>query len=118
MLDPDVDVVPGGDKAPVLVPYPDLATNTLITEDQKKALKEGELPHKIVSVFRVRVDACDRLWVMDSGLSDLKGNTQVLGPAKLLVYDLKTDKLLRQYAFKPEDLKEDSFFANVVSNLD
>lgn len=105
---------PGADKAPVLIPYPDLATNTLITEDEKKSLKEGELPHKIVSVFRVRVDACDRLWVMDSGLADLKGNTQVLGPAKLLVYDLKTDKLIRQYAFKAEDLKEDSFFANVV----
>ncbi|KAK3919002.1 Protein yellow [Frankliniella fusca] len=103
-----------GDKSPVLMPYPSLEANTLIKDSEKKALKEGELPHKIVSVFRVRVDACDRLWVMDSGISDLKGDTQVLGPAKLLVYDLKTDKLLRQYAFKPEDLKEDSFFANVV----
>lgn len=107
--------ISGGNKSPVLIPYPDLETNKLITEEEKKALKDGELPHKIGSVFRVRVDACDRLWVMDSGLADLKGNTQFLGPAKLLIYDLKTDKLLRQYAFSRDVLKEDSFFANVVS---
>lgn len=107
-------VVAGGDKSPILVPYPDLQTNTLPKAGEKKAA-DGELPHKIVSVFRVRVDACDRLWVMDSGISDLKGDVQLLGPAKLLVYDLKTDKLLRQYALKSTDLKEDSFFANVVS---
>lgn len=97
------------EKSPLFVPYPDLKSNTLP--------KEGEKPaeNQIVSTFRVDVDACDRLWVMDTGLADILGSPNQHSSPALVVFDLNTDKLIRRYEFKPADLKESSFFANVVS---
>ena len=84
----------------------------------EKARAEGEpLPHKIVGGIRVRVDdACDRLFVFDSGLLGIF-DAEVYGPAKILVYDLKTDTLIRQYPLKSSDQGQHSFFANIVSIL-
>lgn len=48
-----------------LTPYPDFLTNTLQT-DQKRE-------HNFVSVYRVNVDPCDRLWFVDTGLIDVLG---------------------------------------------
>lgn len=39
---------------------------------------------------------------------------QVVGPS-IVVFDLNTDKLIHRYYFKVADMKEDSFFANIVS---
>lgn len=53
---------------------------------------------------------------MDTGLADILGAPRQVAKPALVIFDLKTDKLLKRYEFKPTDLKEDSFFANVVSN--
>ncbi|XP_072941083.1 uncharacterized protein [Epargyreus clarus] len=96
-----------------LKPYPSLKDN--FVADSAKALPSNS---SIISVFRVYVDACDRLWVMDSGLADILGNpNQVAGPS-LVIFDLKTDQLLHRYYFKVDDMKEDSFFANVIVDVD
>ncbi|KAJ8674538.1 hypothetical protein QAD02_005800 [Eretmocerus hayati] len=47
----------------------------------------------IVSIFRVRVDACDRLWGVDTGIADILGDTKIVRPPRLIVIDLKTDKV-------------------------
>ncbi|KAF2895891.1 hypothetical protein ILUMI_10287, partial [Ignelater luminosus] len=99
------------EKSPTFVPYPDLKANTLP--------KDGEKPedNHIVSTFRVHVDACDRLWVMDTGLADILGSPKQHSPSALVVFDLNTDRLIRRYEFKATDLKESSFFANVVVDV-
>ncbi|XP_063621302.1 protein yellow-like [Cydia splendana] len=105
----DVD----GAQDQILKPYPSLKDN-LVPDDAK------ELPSNssIISVFRVYVDPCDRLWVMDSGLADIFGaGNQIAGPS-LVVFDLNTDQLLHRYFFKVTDMKEDSFFANIVVDVD
>ncbi|XP_063532375.1 protein yellow-like [Cydia strobilella] len=105
----DVD----GAQDQILKPYPSMKDN-LVPDDAK------ELPsnRSIISVFRVYVDPCDRLWVMDSGLADIFGaGNQIAGPS-LVVFDLNTDQLLHRYFFKVSDMKEDSFFANVVVDVD
>lgn len=82
-----------------------------------KAIKsEGVLQNNatIISTFRIRVDECDRLWVMDTGLADILGNPKQLAPPALVIFDLKTDQLIRRYSFAESDAKEDTFFANVV----
>lgn len=71
---------------------------------------------RIVSAFRVHVDVCDRLWLVDTGLSDIWGEAKQLQPPKLMVFDLRTDTLVRQYRFRPEDSRPDSFFANVLAD--
>lgn len=54
---------------------------------------------------------------MDTGLADILGEPKVISPAAIVIYDLNTDKLIKRYTFKSEDLKQDSFFANIVSIL-
>ncbi|XP_028171087.1 protein yellow-like [Ostrinia furnacalis] len=74
--------------------------------------------NSIVSVFRVSVDPCDRLWVMDTGLADISGvGNQVAGPS-IVIFDLNTDRLIHRYFFKVSDMKADSFFANIVVDTD
>jgi len=99
------------EKSPALAPYPDLKANTLP--------KDGEKPEEntIISTFRVHVDECDRLWVMDTGLADILGSPKQYSKPSLVVFDLNTDKLIRRYEFKPSDLKENSFFANLVVDV-
>lgn len=55
----------------------------------------------IVSPFRVRADGCGRLWVLDTGVSDIMGGAamRVVHPTRMLVFDLNTDKLIRTIVF-------------------
>uniref|UniRef100_A0A0C9RML6 MRJP1_0 protein n=1 Tax=Fopius arisanus TaxID=64838 RepID=A0A0C9RML6_9HYME len=46
----------------------------------------------ITSVFRVAIDECDRLWVLDTG----KIEEEHVCPAQLLAFDLHTDRLLKR----------------------
>lgn len=83
----------------------------------KAQIVEGGLADNssIISTFRVRVDECDRLWVMDTGLADILGNPKQITPPALVIFDLNTDKLIRRYTFPSKDIKAETFFANVVS---
>lgn len=53
---------------------------------------------------------------MDSGLADILGSPKQWAPNSLAVFDLNTDKLIRRFVFPEGFVKEDSFFANVVSS--
>lgn len=126
-------------KSPLLRPYPSWEANTIVptvaaaspspngaADEAKgradaptavqstKALRDNAT---IVSTFRIRVDECDRLWVMDTGLADILGSPEQIAPAALVIFDLKTDQLIRRFEFAAEDAKEDTFFANVVSTM-
>lgn len=75
----------------------------------------------IVNLYRVAIDACDRLWFVDVGFTDFLtengpslGGTMYARPT-LYIYDLKTDTLLRKYVFDQKIARQDSFFANIVS---
>jgi Major royal jelly protein len=76
-------------------------------------MSENEVP-EIISPFRIRADACGRLWVLDTGVTDLLGNATVLSPTRLLIYDLHDDNLLRSYKFPESHIKEESFFASLA----
>lgn len=122
-------------KSPVLHPYPSWSANELPTtaSDDKssdnygggrtdaKAAEKGEnLLEKnnqtIISTFRIRADECDRLWVMDSGLADILGSPKQWAPNSIAVFDLNTDKLIRRFQIPEDQVKDDSFFANIVRN--
>nr|CAI5851380.1 unnamed protein product [Callosobruchus analis] len=99
-------------KSALLTPYPSWAAH--------KLHKEGEQApdDHIVSVFRTFVDSCDRLWVMETGLADILGNPKQVSPPAIVIFDLNTDKVIRRYNLKPEDIKgDDSFFANIVVDM-
>ncbi len=71
-------------------------------------------PPEIVSPFRIRADRCGRLWVLDTGVDDILGDTKQLSQTQLLVYDLHNDNLLRRYPFPSDQTKKESFFANIA----
>ncbi|KAK1127848.1 hypothetical protein K0M31_003339 [Melipona bicolor] len=93
-------------ESPKLIPYPSWEINYINT------------PNGIVSIFRVKVDACDRLWGVDTGIDDILGTSRQVRPVRIFVIDLKTDKILRVYPLKSTDQVSDSFFADSVVDAD
>ncbi|KAM7351093.1 L-dopachrome tautomerase yellow-c [Cochliomyia hominivorax] len=102
------------DKSPKLIPYPSWEANKLPEESTYK-LKDNST---IISTFRIQADKCDRLWVLDTGLADILGEGKQITDNAIVVFDLKTDKLIRRFTIPKEQVKEDSFFANIIVDSD
>ncbi|XP_058801873.1 protein yellow-like [Phymastichus coffea] len=94
--------------SPSLNPYPSWEAN-----DVHSASNDA-----IISIFRVRVDACDRLWGVDTGIDDILGDTKLVRQPRLIVIDLKTDQIIRTYTLKDSDQKADSFFGDLAVDSD
>ncbi|OAD61974.1 Protein yellow, partial [Eufriesea mexicana] len=93
-------------ESPRLTPYPNWEMNYINN------------PDGIVSIFRVRADACGRLWGVDTGVDDILGNNTVVRPVRIFVIDLQTDEILRVYPLKSTDQVDNSFFAESVVDVD
>ncbi|XP_046484185.1 protein yellow-like [Neodiprion pinetum] len=91
-------------ESPLLNPYPSWEAH----EYGNNSVPE------IVSTFRIWADKCDRLWVLDMGVEDLTGTREQLVTPSLIIYDLTTDQLLRNYAIPSDQYPEKSHFGNVV----
>lgn len=118
---------------PKLIPYPSWNSNSLKADGVSTAesaggrtnapkatvVDDGQLADNssIISTFRIRVDECDRLWVMDTGLVDILGNPKQIAPPALVIFDLNTNKLIKRYTIPGAHIKDDTFFANVVRFL-
>ncbi|KAF3423829.1 hypothetical protein E2986_12470 [Frieseomelitta varia] len=66
---------------PLLTPYPDWTWHTPYSCDS------------IISVYRLAIDECNRLWVVDTGR--IGGNA--VCPTKILIFDLANDQLVHKY---------------------
>ncbi|XP_076266424.1 L-dopachrome tautomerase yellow-c [Rhynchophorus ferrugineus] len=103
-------------KNAAVIPYPDWKANTIPKDGAKP-----ESDNHIISTFRVTVDECDRLWILDTGIADILGGYNQISPPAIVIYDLKTDTLIKRYNLRHnEDVKDSSFFANIIvdSNKD
>lgn len=69
------------DTSPLLKPYPNWESNDINS------------PDSIVNVLRVRIDACDRLWAVDSGVDDIFSKFESVQPKKLIAIDLNTNEV-------------------------
>ncbi|KAI8435943.1 hypothetical protein MSG28_004111 [Choristoneura fumiferana] len=96
----------GGHPSPLLRPYPDW--------NYHRAFNENQNCTGLTSVFRVNVDSCGRLWVLDSGQIDSQDNPKQICPPSLVVFDLYTDKLIARYAIPKKYVLQDSLFANLI----
>lgn len=70
---------------PVISAYPDYSWQS----------SHGKNCDGITSVFRVTIDECKRLWVLDTGRI---GEEQLCRP-QLLVFDMRSDRLIHRYKF-------------------
>lgn len=50
--------------------------------------------NRIVSVYRSRVDSCNRLWFVDTGSLEYPENTIQVQPPSIWIFDLNTDSLV------------------------
>ncbi|XP_038220495.1 L-dopachrome tautomerase yellow-f2-like [Zerene cesonia] len=75
------------DTSPSLRPYPNSAS-----------------AQELVSVYRPRVDVCERLWMVDTGLLEVPGERRQVKKPSIVIYDLKTDKRILTYELKDTDL--------------
>lgn len=69
----------------------------------------------IVSPFHIKVDRCNRLWALDTGVEGIlnKNDSKRLAPARILIYDLRTDNLIRKYTL-PSLTLDHSVFSNIA----
>ncbi|KAG8239937.1 hypothetical protein J437_LFUL019461 [Ladona fulva] len=66
------------------------------------------------SVYRIRADRCNRLWVLDSGLTNsLAGFMPVCNP-KMIAFDLSTDQPVRTVVFSRSVLRPSSLLTNLA----
>ncbi|XP_059481886.1 protein yellow-like [Neocloeon triangulifer] len=93
--------------SPLLNPYPNWSWHQR---------PEGDCDG-LTSVFRMEVDQCGRLWVLDSGLEKVALGGKQVCPPQLLIFDLKSDTLLRRYRFPKTSLKDNSFLTGLTLDV-
>ncbi|CAG4941212.1 unnamed protein product [Colias eurytheme] len=91
------------DPSPKLTPYPSFRENEL-----------GNCEEGLTTVYRIKADKCDRLWVLDVGTYGYDPNVTNVCPYALNVYDLNTNRRLRRYVFRNEDIVSTTFIANIA----
>ncbi|XP_050069454.1 major royal jelly protein 1-like [Anopheles maculipalpis] len=68
----------------------------------------------LVSVYRVRIDSCNRLWALDAGVSRSLEDFEITCPPKILIYDLYTNQVVRRIDFPTEVIRGESLFTNII----
>ncbi|EDS35990.1 dopachrome-conversion enzyme [Culex quinquefasciatus] len=80
---------------PTLLGYPDYLTNTLHQDYSAD-------PKRIISVYRTKVDKCDRLWFVDTGYLEYPGNRRQVQRPALWVINLNTNRRVRRFEIPKE----------------
>ncbi|KAL4712263.1 hypothetical protein ACJJTC_004025 [Scirpophaga incertulas] len=97
----------GGQESPLVTPYPDWSYHAAYNDDCTG----------MTSVFRLKVDTCGRLWVLDSGQINSQDELEQKCPPSVLVFDLNTDTLKRRYQIPSEYVLQDSLFSNIIIDV-
>ena len=93
-------------KSPMLIPYPSLEENEV-----------GNCKSGLTTAYRIKADACDRLWVLDTGVYGYDNTSVNVCPYSINVFDLKTNKVIRKYDLKPDDINSNTFIANIAVDI-
>lgn len=86
-----------------LIPYPSLANNMV-----------GDCDNGLNTVYRIKVDKCNRLWVLDVGTIGIGEDTRQVCPYSINIYDLTTNTRIKKYVLRDEDTNKNSFIANTL----
>lgn len=65
----------------------------------------------------MQIDTCGRLWVLDSGQIEVTVKPKQVCPPQIVVFDLKTNKMVKRHVIKQEFIKEDSLYSNIVVDV-
>ncbi|XP_016938824.2 protein yellow [Drosophila suzukii] len=92
--------------SPELIPYPDWRSNTA-----------GDCANSITTAYRIKVDECGRLWVLDTGTVGIGNTTTNPCPYAVNVFDLTTDTRIRRYELPAVDTNPNTFIANIAVDI-
>ncbi|XP_075156805.1 L-dopachrome tautomerase yellow [Haematobia irritans] len=92
--------------SPALIPYPDWRSNTA-----------GDCANSITTAYRIKVDECGRLWVLDTGTLGIGNTTTNPCPYAVNVFDLATNTRIRRYELRAEDTNANTFIANIAVDI-
>lgn len=113
-------------KTPILHPYPSWDVHKLPVESNPARVNSSDAEREnileknnstIISTSGIRVDECDRLWVLDCGITDIIETPKYWAPITIAVFDLNTDKLIRRFSIPSNQIRRRSFMANIVSGF-
>ncbi|KAM3964370.1 dopaminechrome tautomerase [Aphomia sociella] len=89
-------------ESPALEPYPDWDWHN------------GENCTGFTSVFRMAVDHCGIMWVLDSGQVEAFESPRQLCPPTLVAIDLETDTIISRYQIPNQFVLQNSLITNIV----
>ncbi|CAH2987910.1 unnamed protein product [Chilo suppressalis] len=93
-----LNYVTRGEKSPYLKPYPDMMRS-----------------RHLFSVYRPRVDVCDRLWMVDTGHLEVPNDRRQIQPPSIVIFDLKTDTQIHKHVLDPSVLVSNRTSAGLTS---
>lgn len=100
--------LPAYTQSPALEPYPNWAAHTSTTNPDCS---------RLLSVYRMAIDECGRLFVIDSGIINALTNLQQLCPPKIVAFDLATDQQILSYQFPADQVLQGSLHTNIVVDV-
>lgn len=95
----------GGNRSPAFKPYPNWSWHG------------NNNCYGMTSVFRMAVDPCGRLWILDSGVTDVANTTRQTCPPQLLIFDLNSDEIILRYRLPDDQVQQNSLFTNIVVDV-
>lgn len=95
----------------VLKPYPSFELNELRADLQPDA-------DRLVTVYRPRVDRCDRLWFVDTGMMEIPGNFTIVQRPSIWSIDLKTNTKLSRYEIPAKDVDSGYGLTSITLDVD
>ncbi|XP_041763179.1 L-dopachrome tautomerase yellow-f-like [Anopheles merus] len=107
----DITNMSRGDRSPPLQAYPSYSINELQPQ------YEPDL-HKLISVYRTRVDACERLWFVDTGMLEYPGNRMQVQRPQIWIIDLKRDQLVQRYTIPASIVREGVGMASLTVDVE
>ncbi|XP_026320861.1 L-dopachrome tautomerase yellow-f2-like [Hyposmocoma kahamanoa] len=71
----------------------------------------------IVSTFRIHVDSCDRLWVVDNGVADMANEVKQITMPAIVVYNLNVNMLDERYELHDDVIMDSSVLTSIVVDV-
>ncbi|KAL0841211.1 hypothetical protein ABMA28_014948 [Loxostege sticticalis] len=66
------------------------------------------------SIFRMAIDHCGTMWVLDSGQVEAFETPRQLCPPSLIAIDVETDRVIARHVIPPEFVLQNSLISNLV----
>lgn len=107
----DLTKVPQGELSPPINAYPDYIVNQL--HDDYRAD-----PKRIVSVYRSKVDACNRLWFVDTGILEYPSNPIQIQRPQLWIIDLSHNRKVRTFEIPESIVQRGVGMASLVVDVE